>query len=212
VAGVNASDLGGSDLSPLDIKGVNLDYQAKISDRDLVQKGAPPVVLETTYDRCRNDTVTVGGLVVAKNKFPGVTVPLSHNQFNWFCGNSQESATCAQGTTHVSATLDNDGRIEWNCLMKLPAPGIQYLGTEIDRCRRDALEVGATTGHVSIGQGQATFVEVPDRRIKWWCGGTEESATLPPGTRFVRVLWTPWNNGEIQWQSFTAGAPPRYCR
>lgn len=204
--GVSAASLGGSDLSPLDIAGVNQAYAAVIPNDPSLFAGGPPVIAETTYDRCRQGSFVVGGKSVPKNdNGAGVIVPLVENRFSWSCDGSTEWTTCPDGTTHVRASRDSGGRIQWDCLVKAPAAGTQFLGTEIDRCGDDTLEIATTTGSAGIPDRQPQFVEVPDRRITWWCGGTEEKATLPPGTRFVRVLWDRDDDRRIEWQSFTAG-------
>lgn len=197
--------LGGTDLSNLDVLGVDQAYAAvQPSYAGLFDEG-PPVITETTYDRCRTGAFRVGGKSVAKGANPGVIVPLGDNRFSWTCGGTREWTTCPDGTTHVRARRDSKGRIEWNCMVKAPAPGSTFIGTEIDRCGDTPLEIQTTAGRLPIPDGVPTFVEVPDRRITWWCGGTKERATLPPGTRHVRVAWTRGDSRRIEWQSFTAG-------
>jgi hypothetical protein len=105
----------------------------------------------------------------------------------------------------VRASRDAGGRIQWDCMAITPTRGARFLDTEIDRCRQNVLEIQTVNGRQSIPNLAPTMVEVSDPRITWWCDGSEEKATLPPGTRFVRVAWNRDDDGRIEWQSYTKG-------
>lgn len=203
--GVTAASLGGNDVSSQDITGINQAYSAVIPNDPLLQSSRLLSLIETTYDRCRQTSFTIGDQFIPKGDTIGKVITLQNNRFSWWCGSTQEWTTCREGTTHVKASRDSGGRIQWDCITNAPEPGARFLNTEIDRCGDDELEIQTTSGRQNILNQTATWVEVPDRQITWWCGGTTERATLPSGSRFVRVYWDRNDNRRIEWHSYTKG-------
>jgi hypothetical protein len=69
-------------------------------------------VLETTYEACSKDKLTVnylGGVRLIKYAQSAKNLPVATNNIIWFCGGSQERTGCAAGTNMIDI-LRSGGR------------------------------------------------------------------------------------------------------
>ncbi len=76
-----------------------------------------------------------------------------------------------------------------------------YLGEEVDRCSETVLKVKETGGMVEVRKGESKEVYIADPRITWFCGSSEEKATLRPSTNLV-VVEREKDGRKITWKCY----------
>lgn len=82
----------------------------------------------------------------------------------------------------------------------------QYIATEHDQSGAILIYVHGVSGRVAIAKGEIVWVEIPERRFRWDSDGVDEYATMPKGTKWIRVSRDPCGR-EINWECYGPRRP-----
>lgn len=169
--------LGGSELSPGDIRAINAMKNAGFLTMEDDASSAGVIHVQSVD----------GTVPVKKGEFKKVVVPT--NRFFWYSGDSREWTTASPSTNVVFVYRKREGReILWFCLNdpKEVRANLRFLGDEHDMCSSPTLKVfGKKT--VTVAKGETATVLVSDRNFAWRCGDSNEESVAPEGTDVIFV-------------------------
>lgn len=171
------------------------------------------VLIGRTRDQCDADSLNVLGTGGFYRLAKGDRrhAPIDAVRFEWACGPMLEASTAPKGTNLVEGVRAATGRqIDWNLFRetgdlakyKQPTGHDLLLGKTEDKCSEAILKVENRKGErVVVKKGETAEVLLKANRFRWWCGGTEEWATLPARSDKVKVVRAK-EDRDIVWHAY----------
>jgi hypothetical protein len=90
-------------------------------------------------------------------------------------------------------------------------PRRYYINRNTDRCGESLLAVEGSNGFYHADKGKTAWVPLKEPRFRWYCGTSEEWATLPPGTNLVQTIRSGSDDRKITWVAYQEkGERPDY--